>query len=634
MSDMRRKDGGRNPGHGSRSRWGVALVAMLTVVACGEEPPTGVTPPGGEPGARADVNTFTSGLPSWNAFSPPVQPSVNAEIGDPQGPPEAIEAADPRYNPDFVCTSTPMSMATNPREVITMSGALGLLVPGQLLQGAPHRDGALQVLPIAQRAPVRLTISLNNVVGDAFRLVDNPSEGTLKTAVNELIQAAETSEFEAGSSVSFNKATSYSFEQSALGMGLSVRYMGSSVKGSLSSKTSAEKLTVTASFIQNAFTIGVTTPPTAADWFSEDFTEERLQEQIAAGAMGPNNLPIYVGDVTYGRIIMITFTSTASEEDIKASLEATYNGGFWSGELDLSAERQNILKSSELSIQQLGGPTEGAFKLANVLLQEEGTAQEGDFGLAEFFAEDVSLTTFVPISYTLRNLEGNTIAGVGETSEYDRIECEPINETILSDFEADGLSGEEAEDGWTAINARSGGSNPDPRWGATAGVARVGEGYLYARGGNNSTTYFIAPRKFRGDKSAYVGGRLSYWIRWDVPGSDNGSPFSSLTSPDVEITGVTTPKILVYSAGQDDWAEHTWAQRVVDFVPQPGLRVYNAGSSINTAVEATADDIAEVLADVAGIRLRGEYRSGGSSEDYGLIDHVLLEPGPGPSPGG
>lgn len=627
MSIKRWKERTTGQGRGNGSRWGIALVAMLSVVACGEEGPIDITDPP-DPGERADVNSFTSDLPSWNAFSPPVQPSVNAEIGDPVGAPAQIEQADPRYNPDFVCTSTPMSMATNPREVITMSGALGLLVPGQLLQGAPHRDGALQVLPIAQRAPVRLTISLNNVVGDAFRLVDQPSEGTLKTAVNELIQAAETSEFEAGSSVSFNKATSYSFEQSALGMGLSVRYMGSSVKGSLSSKTSAEKLTVTATFIQNAFTIGVTTPPTAADWFSADFTEERLQEQIASGAMGPNNLPIYVGDVTYGRIIMITFTSTASEEDIKASLEATYNGGFWGGELDLTAERQNVLKSSELSIQQLGGPTEGAFKLANVLLQEEGSAQEGDFGLAEFFAEDVSLTTFVPISYTLRNLEGNSIAGVGETSEYDRIECEPINETILSDFEAGTAEGEEREDGWTALNARhNDGNNPDPRWGNTAGTARVGEGYLYARGGNNSTTYFIAPRKFRGDKSAYVGGRLSYWIRWDVPGSDNGAPFSSLTWPDVEITGVTTPKILVYSAGQDNWAENTWAQRVLDFVPQPGLRVYNAGSSINTAVEATADDIAEVLADIAGIRLRGEYRSGGSSEDYGLIDHVLLEPG-------
>lgn len=632
MSIKRWNERGRESGHGNRSRWGVALVAMLSVVACGEEGPIAVTPPPGpgDPAVRADVNTFTSGLPSWNAFAPPVQPSINTEIGDAQGAPAEIGVADPRYNPNFVCTSTPMSMATNPREVITMSGALGLLVPGQLLQGAPHRDGALQVLPIAQRAPVRLTISLNNVVGDAFRLVDTPSEGTLKTAVNELIQAAETSEFEAGSSVSFNKATSYSFEQSALGMGLSVRYMGSSVKGSLSSKTSAEKLTVTATFIQNAFTIGVTTPPTAADWFSSDFTEARMQEQVASGAMGPNNLPIYVGDVTYGRIIMITFTSTASESDIKASLEATYNGGFWGGELDLTAERQNVLKSSELSIQQLGGPTEGAFKLANVLLQDEGSSQEGDFGLAEFFAEDVSLTTFVPISYTLRNLEGNSIAGVGETSEYDRIECQPINETILSDFETHGSqTNEEAEDGWTAINARDLSTDDDPRRRTVAGVARVGVGYLYAGDGNGSTTYFIAPEKFRGDKSAYVGGRLSYWLKWELPGSDNGAPFSTLTHPDVEITGVASPLVLVYSSGQDNWPELTWTQRVIDFVPQPGLRVYVAGQGIGTAVEATEEQIAEVLADIAGIRLRAEYRSGGGAGDFGYIDHVLLEPGPG-----
>lgn len=614
MTTMSKHQHGRGGVVTKRSRWGAAMVAMLATMACGEEGPMPPIDPGDN--TRADVNTFTSTLPAWQTFAPPVTESQNAEIGDPVSDAEPVTAADPRYNPNFVCTSREYSMAKNPREVITMSGALGLLVPGQLMQGRAHRDGSLLELPIAQRNPVKLTISLNNVVGDAFREVQNPSEGTLKTAVNELIQAAETSEFEAGTSVSFEQATSYSFEQAALGLGLSVRYMGASVKGSLESKTSAEKLTVTASFIQNAFTIGVETPQTAADWFSDDFTEERLQEQIAAGAMGPDNLPIYVSDVTYGRIIMITFTSTASEEDIKASLEATYNGGFYGGELDLTAERQNVLKSSELSIQQLGGPTEGAFKLANVLLQADGESQPGDFGLAEFFAEDVSLTTFVPISYTLRNLEGNTVAGVGETANYSVMECTPINETILSDFESD-------IDGWSAINERDG----DPRRGAGPGDARVGEGYLYARGGNSNTTYFIAPPKFRGDKSAYVGGRLSYWLRWSLTGADNGTPFSSLTYPDVEITGVTSPLILVYSAGQDDWAENVWTQRVVDFVPQPGLRVYTAGDGIGTAVEATEEQIAEVLADIAGIRLRGEYRSGGDSEDYGWIDHVLLEPG-------
>lgn len=624
MATMSREGNGRGGVDGRRSRWGVALVAMLTLVACGEEQPGPMDPiDPSEPGARADVNTFTAALPAWQTFSPPVAESQDAEKGDPVTEAEPVTPADPRYNPNFVCTSREYSMAKNPREVITMSGALGLLVPGQLMQGRAHRDGSLLDLPIAQRAPVRLTISLNNVVGDAFREVANPSEGTLKTAVNQLIQAAETSEFEAGTSVSFEQATSYSFEQAALGLGLSVRYMGSSVKGSLEARTSAEKLTVTASFIQNAFTIGVETPQTAADWFSDDFTEERLQEQIAAGAMGPDNLPIYVSDVTYGRIIMITFTSTASEEDIKASLEATYNGGFWGGELDLTAERQNVLKSSELSIQQLGGPTEGAFKLANVLQQQDGSAQDGDFGLAEFFAEDVSLTTFVPISYTLRNLEGNTVAGVGETANYSVMECEPINETILSDFDTEG-----DEDGWGAINARSNsGNNPDPRQGYNNGQARVGAGYLYAGDGNSGTTYFLAPPKFLGDKSAYVGGRLSYWLRWSLPGSDNGAPFSSLTYPDVEITGVTSPLILVYSAGQDNWAEDTWVQRVVDFEPNPSLRVYTAGEGIGTAVEATAEQIAEVLADVAGLRLRGEYRAGGGGGDFGWIDHVLLEPG-------
>jgi len=595
------------------TRWIPAMVAVLFAAACGEDGPTG---PGGG-GTPADVESFRAGLPTWNTFSPPVDESLNSEIGDPVGATEMVEASDPLYDPDYVCTKTPYSLATNPTEVITMSGALGLLVPGKLLQGAPHRDGELRTLPIAERAPVRLTISLNNVEGDAFRLVDYPSEGTLKTAVNELIQAAETSTFEAGTSVSFQKATSYSFDQAALGMGLSVRYMGSSVEGSLQSKTSAEKLTITASFVQNAFTIGVDTPPSMAGWFSDELTDDRLATYTsgASPAMGPDNLPIYVSDVTYGRIIMVTITSTGSESDIKASLDATYNGGFWGGELSLTAERKSILKESEISIQQLGGPTEGAFKLANVLLQDSGEAGPGDFGLAEFFAEDVSLTTYVPISYTLRNLSDNSIAGVGETSNYTLTECEPITQTILSDFEAD-------KDGWTTVNGRAG----DPIQANNPAVARVGTGYLYVgAAADGKVTYFIAPPKFLGDKSDYVGGTLSFWQEWEA--SDNGTAGTGLA--DVLIYGVGTPKVLAFDSGIDDWPEDEWLLRTMVLEESPQLLVYDDGSpgGFAGAVPATTADIEEVLANVAGLRIRGEYRSN-SGYDFTRMDHVVLEPAP------
>lgn len=612
MANVSSKTRGRGGRHRRPARWIPAMVAMLTVAACGEESPMDG---GGGNGTPADVASFTGDLPAWETFSPPVDESLNSEIGDAAGATVAVEPGDPDYDPNFVCTKTPYSLATNPREVITMSGALGLLVPGKLLQGAPYVAGELRTLPIAERAPIGLTISLNNLVGDAFRLVDDPSEGTLKTAVNELIQAAQTSDFEAGSSVSFQQATSYSFDQAALGMGLSVRYMGGSVEGSLASKTSAERLTITASFVQNAFTIGVDTPPTADGWFSQDLTQERLEAYTGGSnpSMGPNNLPIYVSDVTYGRIIMISITSSASESDMKASLEASYNGGFWGGELDLSAERQSVLEESEISIQQLGGPTEGAFKLAHVLLQQQGEAAPDDFGLAEFFAEDVSLTTYVPISYTLRNLSDNSIAGVGETSNYTLTECEPITQTILSDFEED-------KDGWTASHARS----QDPIQAINPAVARVGSGYLYVGDPvDGETTYYIAPPKFRGDKSEYVGGTLSYWMEWELSG-DNGSPFSA---PDVQILGVSTPKVLIYDSGQNDWPEDEWLLRSLELVPQPELLVYDSGSGIGTAVEATEEDIAAVLADVAGIRIRGEYRASGDP-DFTRMDHVLLEPAP------
>lgn len=611
------------------TRFPAALAMVLTLVACGESPTDpadvgdgGDGGDGGTPGAQADVNAFAASLPAWETFSPPLAESADGELGDPEpgAAPAEIAPGDPRYNPNFVCTSTPYSLKTNPEQVITMQPNLGLLVPGVLIQGASHKSGSLQELPIRERTPVKLTISLNNVIGDAFREVTEPSPATLKTAVNELVQAAETSSFEAGSSVDFQQATSYSFEQAALGMGLSARYMGASVKASLDSETSAEQLTVTASFIQNAFTIGIEAPSSPKDWFSDDFTEARLQDQIDNDAMGPDNLPVYVSDVTYGRIIMISFTSSASEEDIKASLEATYNGGFWGGELSIDGDRQEILKESELSIQQMGGPTSGAFQLAHLLLEQEGESQPGDFGLAEFFEEDVPLTTFVPISYTLRNLAGGSIARVGEAASYDLVECEALTQTLQSDFETD-------LDGWTASEAVVTHIDDDNEAIVGSGVMKVGEN-------SGGLAHLEAPDKYIGDKLAYLGGILKFWVRWDrVDGAaDDGDDLPALEHPHVTVIGANG-RVLVYSGAlwkKSDFPRNTWITREIALDPHfdldVGWRTYNpsGGETLADAVPATQGDFDGVFANVVELHLQGEFRA--NRGDWGFIDHVQMKP--------
>lgn len=583
-------------------------------MACGDDPGGTGPDPDPEP-MQAEVDSYLSNQPAWAAVSQQVSESADPVKGDPQGPAALVDVGDPNYDPQFVCTATPYSLAKNPEKIVTMTADAGLLVPGMLLQGRSHVVGSLQELPISQRAPITIVINATGV-GTPSRVVDSPSLGTLQTAVNAIIQEAETSAFGHSSLIEFSQVTSRSQEQAALGLGISGRYLGGSAKASMASRTSASETTVTASFTQNAFSIRVQRPDLPSQWFTDEFTQEVLDQQIQAGQIGPDNLPLYVSEVTYGRIVIVNFSSSESSSAIEGMFQASINGGVGSMKAKLTAEQQQMVSNASIQVVSLGGPAEGGFQFAKEILTPDDPTT---IGLDGFFAQNVELTTFVPISYTLSDLRTGETAKVGEISEYEVLECEPIAEDILSEFEEAGN-----EEGWAAIGARhNNGNNPDPRIWIQAGQAQVGNGYLYVGDNPGPVGYFIASEKYRGNKSAYVGGTLSYWIEWEKA-NDPGTPLSSMSYPDVEIRGVGTPLVLAWSAGLDDWPQHMWSFRELELVPQPSLRVYVSGQGVGSAVEATAQDIEEVLADVASIRIRGEYRNGGG--DYGNLDHVLLKP--------
>ncbi|HET8737615.1 MAG TPA: thiol-activated cytolysin family protein, partial [Pricia sp.] len=234
-------------------------------------------------------------------------------------------------------------------------------------------------------------------------------------AIGELINEAERSGVETGSNINYNNFTTYSLEQASLKMGLSASYMGASVASSLSANISNEKRTVTAYFTQQMFTASMVLPQYPEDVFSEDFTEELLQREQESGRMSPDNPPVYVSSIVYGRILMFSFTSTSTEVKIKATLNAMYNAGEFGGELD--SELQTVLDEAEINVVTVGGDADQAIDLIR------------ENNLAAFFTTDAPLTTAKPISYTVRNLKDNAVARVSETTSYDLRECNPIEPT-------------------------------------------------------------------------------------------------------------------------------------------------------------------------------------------------------------
>lgn len=167
-------------------------------------------------------------------------------------------------------------------------------------------------------------------------------------------------------------------------------------------------------------------------------------------------------------------------------------------------------------------------------------------------------------------------------------------------------------DGWRVTGDVQGGSSY-PDWVETGGNPG---GHVKAvddvQGG---VWYWVAPANFRGDKSGFYGGTVTY----DIYQSNRNSQFSS---DDIKLSGGGID--LVYDFGGEETHPRTdWTAYSVTLDESDDWVVDD------TEEQATAAEIQTVLADVTRLHIRGEYVSG---SDTGFLDNPALWPPDGDPP--
>jgi DNA-binding beta-propeller fold protein YncE len=322
----------------------------------------------------------------------------------------ALEGATFDYGSAEVCSTTTYEIGDAPEEVVMFNTDPQVFWPGALIQGDSYENGSPLLIPLPNRAPLDLSIQGLYAAHSSAQDV-TPTQSAVTEAIGGLLAGAVQDGTPATQSVFFNQKEAYSFEQGALKLGFSARYLGTRVKGSLSYSTTSEQSTVMANATIRTFTISVDQPPTPSDFF-DGLSAEELDEQIALGRLSENNLPVYVASVTYGQIMMFSATSTSSMSELKGALSASFNSFAGGGAAGVSTEQQDVLRGSEITVVTLGGSEEGV----------AGLIRDGN--PSRFFEGSSVVTSSVPIAYTLKDLNGN-IVKVGESSRYDLTTCQP-----------------------------------------------------------------------------------------------------------------------------------------------------------------------------------------------------------------
>ncbi|MGH9886751.1 MAG: thiol-activated cytolysin family protein, partial [bacterium] len=392
------------------------LGSGLTLACSSEDGPTG---PGAAPG---DVGEYLKALPPWAAFAPALPDqaptAAGAAVSLPQDTVDVEHVEDDgsvTVVPDVVyaCSERPYSVRTNPTQIVMYSPDAEILWPGSLIQGKSHRDGlgALLGLTIAERTPIRVSIPAIPSA-DNFREVASPDQAQVAAAIGAIRGNATTANLATPSTITFEQTVSYSESQLALSLRLSARYLGFATKAAADFSRNGSQTTVTAQFYQKMFEVVVAPPQTPGAFFSSAFTKAKLDQQIALGRMGPDNIPVYVSTVVYGRMLMVSVTSSESEQKIRAALEASYNAVAGSASGSVEAKHRTLLRESRISITSLGGDAEATLAMI----------RSGD--LSQYFTKNAPLSSAAPLSYTFRNLSDGSIASVTEATQYNLKTCE------------------------------------------------------------------------------------------------------------------------------------------------------------------------------------------------------------------
>jgi hypothetical protein len=169
-------------------------------------------------------------------------------------------------------------------------------------------------------------------------------------------------------------------------------------------------------FTQAYYTVDLDAPSRPSAFFDPSVTLDDVRARVDEG-----NPPLYVASVTYGRMVVFTFESDYSAEELNAALEFAYAGGVdVSG--DVSVTYKEIISSSKITAFILGGSGGDAARTIDSYEALIDFIKDG----GNYSRESPG----APIAYKLAYMKDNSPGRLSLTTDYEVTECTRVSQRV------------------------------------------------------------------------------------------------------------------------------------------------------------------------------------------------------------
>jgi len=336
----------------------------------------------------------------------------------PVDPPQVVQgsAAAAQRDGDYQCTTTNLKETRNYDEIVAYAANSDSLWPGAIVSADSVVTGLFTQI-VLPRAPATISVSLENLDGKKTATIADPSLSTYRDALSGILNTTVTGSTAANLSSEIEEVHSQEQLNMALGVQASWGLGVASLKSSFDFSNTQIRSRYVVKFTQNYYTVDLDAPASPSAVFDPGTTLDMVKDK-----MDDSRPPAYVSSITYGRMVLFTFESQYSAEEMGAALDFAYSGGAdVSGQV--SVTYKDILSSSKITAYILGGDAGSA-----VMTIDSYEALIAFIKAGGNYSKD---SPGAPIAYKLRYLKDNSPARMSMTDDYEVKDCTRVSQKLL-----------------------------------------------------------------------------------------------------------------------------------------------------------------------------------------------------------